>query len=308
MPGDDAYISPQVLNAFMHDSYDAGDSDITGTQIIDSPRIMQLKKAHQDDIERTLPKVFFSVMGRGVHAVMESATSGDDTIAEERIFWDHPNGLRTSTQLDLQILNPDGTVIVVDYKVTSVRSVLFAAKHEENGIKPEWDRQLQVQKFFVEKAKGMQVTELYILVILRDWIASQAKTRADYPQSPVLQLPVPMWESDTIAGYVEERLALHQQASYAALLHQDLVECSDAEMWAQSDKFVVLKSATAKRASKVCSSMDEAIAWAADNKLNGDHIIQHRLGKRTRCEDYCEVNRWCSQYTRYVESQSHADA
>jgi len=49
--------------------------------------------------------------------------------------------------------------------------------------------------------------------------------------------------------------------------------------------------------------MEEAIEWAADpkNGMGSKHIIEHRPGKRVRCEDWCEVAPFCSQYKEYVE-------
>lgn len=192
-------------------------------------------------------------------------------------------------------------MLIVDYKTTSVWTFILNA----GGIKPEWVNQTNSYRYLLEKAKpGVKVSALFILVIFRDWRSSDAKKRADYPHAPILQLPVPMWSWDDTEKYIEERIALHQEAAYSALVGESLPDCTDEEMWSQPEKFAVFKNATAKRAMKVCANMDHATAWASDHNLNGEHVIQHRPGKRTRCEDgWCKVAPWCDQFQKYMETK-----
>lgn len=91
-----------IFDALVHDSYDAGDSDITPSVWIDSPRIAQLTKIHQDEIEETISDRVFSLLGTAVHVMLERA-AGEGVVTEERVFYDHPSGLRLSGAIDLQI-------------------------------------------------------------------------------------------------------------------------------------------------------------------------------------------------------------
>ena len=77
-------------------------------------------------------------------------------------------------------------------------------------------------------------------------------------------------------------------------------------MWERPEKFAVMKSATHKRASRLLGSMEEAVTWAEDplNGMGAKHVIEHRPGKRVRCEDWCEVAPFCSQYKEYTEKNS----
>ena len=231
-----------------------------------------------------------------MHVMLERA-AGKGVITEERVFYDHSSGLRLSGAIDLQILEEGDIEKIVDYKTGSVWGFILNAL----GLKPEWISQLNSYRYILEKAKpGIKVSALYILVIFRDWRASDAKKRTDYPQSPILQIEVPLWTWKETEAYVNERLELHQNAAYSALIGEPLVDCTPEEMWEQREKFAVFKNSTAKRAMKLCHSKDEAIAWASDRNLNGDHVIQHRPGKRTRCEDWCKVSQWCDQYQEYL--------
>jgi len=288
-----------IYQALAHDAYTSGGADITPTAWIDSPRIAQLMKTHRDEIEESVSDRVFSALGTGFHNIMENAV-GDNAITEERIFWDHPSGLRTSGAIDLVIYKKDGTVIIVDYKVTGVYGIIFNKKN--SGIKDEWAKQTNSYRLMFEEAKGIKVSELYILVILRDWKASEVG-KPDYPHAPIMQLPVPLWPKEEARAYVDKRIALHQEAAYSSLIGEELPLCTSEEMWERPEKFAVMKSSTHKRASRLLDSMEEAIEWAADptNGMDSKHVIEHRQGKRVRCEDWCKVAPFCSQYKEYSE-------
>jgi len=291
-----------VYKALAHDSYDSGGADITPTTWIGSPRIAQLMKAHRHEIEENVSGKVFSALGTGFHNVMENAV-GDNAITEERIFWDHPSGLRVSGAIDLQIIKDDGTTILVDYKVTGVYGVILNKKN--GGVKPDWERQLNSYSYLLQKAKDIEVSELYILTMLRDWKQSDVG-KPDYPDAPVMQIPVPLWSREDTQAYVEERITLHQQAAYSALIGEELPLCTAEEMWERPETFAVMRSDSHKRASRVLNTMEEAIEWAEDpmNGMDSKHVIEHRPGKRVRCKDWCEVAPFCNQYKEYLEQNN----
>ena len=295
----DLNLLEPIFEALAHDNYDAGDSDITPSVWIDSPRIAQLTKAHKHEIEESIKDRTFALLGTAVHVMLERA-AGDGVITEERVFYDHSSGLRISGAIDLQILEEGNLEKIVDYKTSSVWTYIL----NESGLKPEWISQLNSYRYIIEKAKPeIKVSALYILVIFRDWRASDAKKRADYPSSPIMQIQVPLWSWKETEAYVAERLELHQNAAYSALIGEPLPKCSSVQMWEQKEKYAVFKNSTAKRAQKLCNSKDEAIAWASDRNLNGAGFIEHRPGKRTRCEDWCKVSQWCDQNKEYLENK-----
>ena len=211
--------------------------------------------------------------------------------------------MRVSGAIDLQIIKDDGTTILVDYKVTGAYGVILNSAN--GGVKPEWERQLNSYRYLLESAKGIKVSELYVLAILRDWKSSDAG-KPDYPDAPIMQIPVPLWTWEKTQDYVEERIAIHQQAAYSVLIGEELPLCTAEEMWERPEKFAVMKSATHKRASRLLDSMEEAVTWAEDplNGMGAKHVIEHRPGKRVRCEDWCEVAPFCSQHKDYTEKNS----
>lgn len=286
-----------LYKALARDSYTSGGADITPTTWLDSPRIAQLKKAHKDEIEESVSKRAFSALGNGFHNVMETSVS-DEVITEERIFWKHPDGLLTSGAIDARIPKGDGTWIIVDYKVTSAHGTMY-------GIKPAWKQQLNSYAYLLKKASNIEVSELYVLAMLRDWKSAEAG-RPGYPAAPIMQIPIPLWSFEDAQAYVDERISLHQEAAYFALIGEELPLCTAEEMWERQEKFAVMKSASHKRASRLLDTMEDAINWAADpiNGLNDKNFIQHRPGKRVRCEDWCEVASFCSQHKAYLESSN----
>lgn len=291
-----------IFKALTHDSYSAGGSDLTPSTWIDSPQIAVLKKKHADEIEEDASDRLFSCLGTGVHSMME-AGAGERCIVEERLFYDHPDGLKLSGELDMQILKEDGTVIIVDHKVTSVWTYILSKDH--GGVKPEWISQLNSYAYLVRKVKDIEVSELFICAVFRDWRASDASAKPDYPPHPIMQLSVPLWDREQGEEYVEGRLKAHEAAGIADFVGDTLSPCTPDEMWARPGTFAVKKSSKHKRAIKVLSSREEAEEYCGNNSMDAEDCIEVRHGKRIRCEeDYCRVARFCQQYKQYLEENN----
>ena len=156
-----------------------------------------------------------------------------------------------------------------------------------------------------KKAKNIEVSELFILAMLRDWKSSDVG-RSNYPDAPIMQMPIPLWEWQDIEDFVEERISLHGKAAYSALIGEELPLCTAEEMWERPETFAVMRSASHKRASRVLNTMEEAMEWAEDptNSMDSKHVIEHRPGKRVRCQDWCEVSQFCSQHKEYLEQNN----
>ena len=298
----DQNLLQPVFDALSLDSYDAGDSDLTPTSWIDSPRIRQLMKEHWDEIEELISDRVFTTIGNGVHNLLEENVKGFEGVtAEERVFYDHPSGLRLSGAIDLQMLADDGSTILADYKTTSVWSVILGSG--DGAIKPAWVRQLNSYRYLLQISRDVEVSALYIIAILRDWKRGDS-VKPSYPDAPIVQIEVPLWGWEETQAYVEERIALHREASYSMFIKEELVHCTSEEMWERPETFAVLRSSSHKRASRVLDSMEDATAWAEnpDNGMGSNHVIEHRPGQRVRCRDWCQVAKWCNQYQEYLEN------
>ena len=170
-----------VVKALTKDTYSRGDSNISVTTLIDSPRVGILKRKHDDDIEIDVVDHLWSRFGTAMHNVFEDATEEVDSLSEERLFVEYM-GWKISGAIDLQTYVTPKSVIISDYKVTSAWSVM--------NDKVEWHNQLNAYAWLVRKSKGCKVEGLRIIAILRDWQRRKAGD-GDYPISPIMIVNIP---------------------------------------------------------------------------------------------------------------------
>ena len=279
-----------IANFARADKYTKGASDISVTTLIDSPRINILRSHYSDEIDVDVSDMVWALFGTAVHRVLESTDEDDTVIVEERLYAEI-GGWTLSGQLDHQELLPDGTLQITDYKVTSAWSVILGKK--------EWERQQNVYAWLVENSKegkfnGTEVSSIRICAILRDWQRKKAEFDADYPQSPITMVELPLWEHRD--EYVGDRLLIHQESQVNFDMYDRLPRCSSEEQWAKPDTWAVKKKGQ-KRAMRVHHSEEEAVKHANSNTaLKGNCEIEYRKGELTRCVNYCAVSKYCEQY------------
>ena len=77
-------IPQQIVSAIMRDPYSRGGAHISVTQLIQPPRIIQLKKRLENEIEEDASDRVWALLGQTCHKILERS---DDTGAfhEERI-------------------------------------------------------------------------------------------------------------------------------------------------------------------------------------------------------------------------------
>ena len=75
-----------VVDALTYDTYSRGESDISVTQLIDSPRVSLLQAEHADEIDRDAVDFLWSRFGTSVHEMFEKSVSDDEYVTEERLF------------------------------------------------------------------------------------------------------------------------------------------------------------------------------------------------------------------------------
>ena len=286
MPVSNKFNLPEVVvRALTVDTYSRGNSDISITTLIDSPRIGILQKEHEGEIEQDAVDFLWSRFGTSVHNMFEDAADGDDTcISEERLF-NNVEGWTVSGAIDLQHIEPDG-VVVSDYKVTSVWSVIYD--------KVEWHRQLNCYAWLVRHAKQLPVKQLRIIAILRDWQRRKAEEGGNYPESPIMIVDIPLWSDSEQDDYVDTRVRMHQSAHGGWAFDDELPNCSDSERWLKPTTYAVKKKSRV-RAIKVHDSYESAEEHAIE--MGKEHFVEERKGNATRCEqNWCRVAQWCDQY------------
>jgi hypothetical protein len=287
---------PQPFVDFaINDKYSKGKADISVTTLIDSPKIRLMKEKHDHQIEVDAVDMVWALFGTAVHSVLENSKQSEDSITEERLY-STVSGWVLSGAIDRQEIKDDN-ITIVDYKVTSVWSVIYG--------KPEWENQLNCYAYLVNDKHAFnksKVTNLKICAILRDWNRRDAERKEDYPKAPIVFVDIPLWDHEKASKYIIDRMALHQEAQILADVHGDLGLCSAEEMWKKNDTWAVKKKGQ-KRALRVLDSEEQAIKYIewhnetdkAYNKKT-DLEIEFRGGEYTRCGNYCSVAEFCQQY------------
>jgi hypothetical protein len=280
------YNLPQTfVNILNRPTYTKGKAHLSATEIINSPRIVQLRKMHWDNLEEDVSDKVWAIFGTAIHAVLELGKD-DHHIIEQRL---HANvdGWDISGAIDLQRVEEDG-IIVSDYKTTGAWAVM--------NEKSDWEQQLNIYAWLVEKVKKVPVKKVEIIAIIRDWNRRDAQTREGYPEAPIKVIDVPLWSFEKRESFIKERIHLHSNAHFAAETSEALPECSPSEMWEKPTMWAVRKVGN-KRATTVCLTQDQADAKIEE--LGKGYEIEVRPGERTRCANFCQVRDFCEQWKDY---------
>ena len=282
---------PQTfINVLERPTYSKGKSNISATELLNSPRIVQLKRKHWDDIEQDASEMVWALFGTAVHGVLEHGKD-ENHVVEERIHA-KVNNWSISGAIDLQEIGEDG-IIISDYKVTSDWAVM--------NEKDDWHHQLNLYAYLVELVKKQPVKKLQIVAIIRNWSGRDAKTRDGYPQAPIVVIDIPVWSFDKRESYVHERIALHEDAFFDAETGGDVRECTAEEMWEKPTTYAVKKDGGV-RAKSVHATFQEATMALPPS----GYKIEVREGERTRCASFCQVSQFCNQYQTYLSTKETA--
>jgi len=281
-----------IVDAVTKDTYDGPfpKGTYSVTELLSPARQRQLLRVHESDIVEDVSDRIWALEGRAIHEVLEKSEVAG--IAEQRLFREVPlyTGITLTGKFDRVALIEDGlnNLVLQDYKYASVWEVI-------NDSKPERARQLNMLAWLA-RSNGYSITKLQNVLILRDWSMRMAKNDRNYPQTKVAIIDQPVWQNDEIEKFISERLDAHINANKV------LPKCSDEERWVKPPVYAVIKNGN-KRAERggLHKSHNEAFDWceAQHKKLGdktGEFSIEERRGEAVRCENYCPVSMFCSQY------------
>lgn len=277
-----------VVKALTRSEYSKGESNRSITQLIDAPRVRILRQENWSNMEEDVSEKMWAVLGSAAHKMFEE--TGDDMhITEERLYTEI-DGWVISGAIDVQRIDLDGGVTIIDYKTTSVWSVILG--------KEGWKTQLNCYASLARRAKGVRVKGLKVVAILRDWNRRDALEKPDYPKAPIVEIDIEMWDEAEQDRYLEDRVSLHQSAEFQRLTGTELPECSSEDRWEKPSIWAVKKTGN-KRALKLYSTEADAKASLLDGQE-----IEFRQGEPSRCAaNWCRVNAWCSQHQNFLQKQ-----
>jgi hypothetical protein len=268
--------------------------DLSVSELSLPPRMLWLKRRHEDEIEEDYAQAIWKLLGKSVHYMIHKAGS-PNSLQEEPLIYSIMSEsagriIKLKGQPDLW---EDGGLD--DFKVTSTWSVI-------NDLKIEWEEQLNFYAVCY-RAYGFEVNRLRIIAVLRDWQIGRAKQGGDYPSVPAVPVAVPLWDALEAVGRLVERTLAQMQ-----VLTQDTLPpvCEPEKRWHRPDTWAVMKEGR-KSALRVLPSEVAAWNWAEDAQGEGLYpkaklTFQHRPGRDVRCEDYCPVWSWCDHGQQVHES------
>ena len=275
------YNLPQpFVDLVSGDTYSKGESDITTTGLAQPPKIAELTRRHSSEITMDASEKVWTMMGTANHYVLEQiALRNPERYVTEQRFYLDIDGVKLGGQIDLFDRE---TETLWDYKVSSVYKAM-------SDDKLEWTKQANVNKLLCEH-NGFHPKKLAILLVMKDWKRKEAEFKADYPKCAIQEIPLPIWREEETLAYIKSRINLHNAAKLIEV--EDAIPvCTEEERWAKPTTWAVLKEKGAKRAvaNGIYESEPEALAHA--KRISG--AIEKRDGSNPRCENYCQVKKWC---------------
>lgn len=173
---------------------------------------------------------------------------------------------------------------IVDWK--------FTTRWVHGKPKPEWEQQLNINAWIIQ-ANGYPVKKASIVAIYRDWMASEAERKKDYPQSMVHVFEIELWPFSKQEEFIRNRLLLHKAAELSP--DELLPFCTPEEQWRTPTVYRIVKAGR-KRALKTFSgpkASERAMTYAATVP---NAVVDIVPGKPKRCLGYCDVRPFCNQF------------
>jgi len=264
-----------MVRAVSNDSYTKGDADISVTELLSPPQLRALRLKHGAEIEEDVSDRMWSLLGQSTHHIIERAGLQSLSSVNEVTVMAEYCGWKLKGQADHVALD-EGTLY--DFKVTSVWKV------RDNIPAPEWVQQTNIYRRLLQREVGLSIDAIAIIAILRDWSKNEASRTSGYPQAQVVRLDIPLWGEAYADHFIAERLHLHQAPEPAP--------CSDADRWVKPSKYAVMKRG-AQKAVRLFDTAQEAEELASSSAAM---YVEYRPGEAVRCQNWCPVSRWCSQW------------
>lgn len=281
---------PEIFaRAVQNETYDKGESDFSITGLLKPSRQYALQIKHHNEITEDVSDRVWSLFGQLGHLLIERAGTKNE-INEKRYFGKFNidaigRAIVVSGQVDsISLTNQTLT----DWKFTSSYGFKWGKVD-----KPDWIAQLNMQLELL-RMNGLNAKELQIGAILRDWSKGAAQRDPEYPQKPVLLVPIEMWPRERTQAFIKERIFSH-----LTTLTGIMPECTKEERWAKDTKWALMVKGKTK-ANKLFS--ERAAAELAIDYVK-DSYIEERPGESTRCKSYCSASKYCEQYKQTIKGE-----
>lgn len=323
-----------LVKACMADNYKVA-GDISTTQLIDSARIVRLKR--MNDYTEDVSDRLYSLMGQALHQILERANISN---VRQRAFLMTIETLQEKYKNVTDDAKKEGMNKVINYlskcipilfpevddrylyEVTQrsqigdkvlygtpdlfdkTTGILYDYKfcstfmYTKVEARNKWEAQTNIYAWLLTQA-GYEVKEIRVVAFFRDWQSSGFNKGKDYPDSQIKEIVMKLRPPSETLTYITKRLAAHVKAEETG----ELPFCTGRDRWATADQWVV-KTPTAKKALAVKPSELECQQFINDNHHRIENMfIEKRPGESTRCERFCPVKEFCDQYAAEKEAR-----
>jgi len=317
-------LPSEVFDSIRYDGH-ITNGDISVTTLIDPPQIKILKKNNTYDIDIT--DMFAAFLGTALHSLLEKANPnlnvrrireaaevfvvlGKKEVANKLFAYANSIAQNDNEICENTIsMEIDGTILsgtfdryikdlmkLRDYKSTTVNMAtnISIIKH--------WTLQLNTYASMIREMLDLPVMEIEVVVFMKDWTKMKIMSNPSYPKTPIMTIPIKVYDHGKMMDYLKKRVRVHKMADEGTVLG-----CTTGETWSNAEMFA-LKLVGGKKALTLFENEKEA--EAAKNIKNGRsmetndkkrYFVEHRKSQPFRCEKYCQVSQFCSQYTKYKE-------
>ncbi|MFN5416461.1 MAG: PD-(D/E)XK nuclease family protein [Flavobacteriia bacterium] len=300
--------------------------DISVTTLIDAPQVRLLRKTTDYEVDVTDQMAMF--FGTAIHERLETAHQAsydartlwkasavlsklgeekgakrlneivetslkekisDDVLTEQTLTIES-NGWVVSGTVDRYIKSEKR---LRDYKTITASALAFPEQ------KTSWKLQQNIYAAML-RAIGYEVEHIEIVAIVKDWSKMKLKSSKDYPQAPVVIIPLEVGENDKVLKYIDQRVLIHQRAEQG-----ESIPCTKLDRWAKADTYAVKKKG-GKNALRTFPAQKMAEAFVTENQFKYPPAqalyIEFRPAESFRCKNYCSMSSVCPQYKAELEA------
>ncbi len=269
---------PQTLvDAVTFDDHKRGDYSVTDLQ--KGAKQVWLTRRHDAEIEVDVSERLWALFGTAIHYVLDKGE--DKNVLKEESLEADIGGIKLTGRAD----HFTGKVLS-DWKFTSVWSIVYKSSY------PDYERQLNCYAFLYGLA-GFEVEKIQAVLLLKDWSKSKARADDNYPNVQIAVPQFELWTAVRQRDYIESRI--HEFEKYKDVPDDLIPECDPEMRWAKPTKYAIMKIGRKSAVRVLDNELDAKDKLAT---LDNKHSIQIRPGGDTKCEDYCDCNKFCSYYNK----------
>lgn len=270
------------------------------TELLKGPKEVLLNRLHRDEVEKDLQQLIVPSMGTAKHKAIENiirSQENPNVITEQRfkvpVSVDTDFGTVTvyiSGAVDLIYRDEKGDLYIIDWKECR----LAKTDKARNGEEEDWKKQLFLYAWLLEHS-GMKRPLSGAI-----WAFPKDLTNRDFDfndpskwfaQPIVFDFSDREYEQKVISEYLSKLKEIVNNV----MMGDEPRPCTPDEMWQKPPTYAV-KKPDAKTASKVCSSVAEAISYLQGKGWIGKgYMIYERPSEPTKCCDFCDAKVWCDQ-------------